>query len=102
MSQPKFERQLVGEPQHFGDQEIQLFARLSGRSWESPDGIGGGAMVNIVPTEVVVRNRDGTETVLEIVDDERKAMLGMVAGAISLAVICLLIIALAGRLSRGR
>ena len=65
--------ELVGEPIIAGERTIQPVARLSG--WAggnmSEQGGGAGAWVRVRPVEVVVREADGTESRVPIVDAER-------------------------------
>lgn len=97
-TQHRFERGMAGEPQTYGNYIIQPLARLSGRSWDAPEGFGGGAFVRIIPTEVVVRDENGVESVLEIKGAGQAPWRGMLIGALSLAALCLVIMAWARRL----
>ena len=87
--------ELVGEPILAGGRTIQPVARLSG--WAggnmSEQGGGAGAWVRVRPVEVVVREADGTESRVPIVDAEQAAIRGMVVPALAVAGICAAIIA---------
>jgi hypothetical protein len=87
--------ELVGEPIAAGGRTIQPVARLSG--WAgghmSEQGGGAGAWVRVRPVEVVVREADGTESRVPIVDAEQAAIRGMVVPALAVAGICTAIIA---------
>jgi len=87
--------ELVGEPILVGNRAVQPVARLSG--WAggnmSEKGGGAGAWVRVRPVEVVVREADGTESRVPIVDAEQAAIRGMVVPALAVAGICAAIIA---------
>ena len=87
--------ELVGEPIVAGGRAIQPVARLSG--WVggniSEQGGGAGAWVRVRPVEVVVREADGTESRVPIVDAEQAAIRGMVIPALAVAGICAALIA---------
>ena len=87
--------ELVGEPILAGGRAVQPVARLSG--WVggnmSEKGGGAGAWVRVRPIEVVVREADGAESRVPIVDAEQAAIRGMVVPALLVAGICAAIIA---------
>ena len=87
--------ELVGEPILAGGRTIQPVARLSG--WAggnmSEQGGGAGSWVRVRPVEVVVREVDGTESRVPIVDAGEAAMRGMAMQGLAVAGICAAIIA---------
>jgi hypothetical protein len=95
MKPNRIEWELVGEPILAEGHTIQPVARLSG--WAGGNigekGGGAGAWVRVRPVEVVVREADGTESRVPIVDAEQVAIRGMVVPALAVAGICAAIIA---------
>ena len=87
--------ELVGEPILVGSRAVQPVARLNG--WVggniSEQGGGAGAWVRVRPVEVVVREADGAESRVPIVDAEQAALRGMVVPALAVAGLCAAIIA---------
>ena len=87
--------ELVGEPILAGGRAVQPVARLSG--WVggnmSEKGGGAGAWVRVRPVEVVVREADGAESRVSIVDAEQAAIRGMAMQGLAVAAICAAIIA---------
>ena len=87
--------ELVGEPILVGSRAVQPVARLSG--WAGGNmgeqGGGAGAWVRVRPVEVVVREADGAESRVPIVDAEQAALRGMVVPALAVAGLCAAIIA---------
>jgi len=91
----RIEWELIGEPILVGGRAVQPVARLSG--WAggkmSEQGGGAGAWVRVRPVEVVVREVDGTESRVPIVDAGEAAMRGMAMQGLAVAGICAAIIA---------
>ena len=87
--------ELVGEPILAEGRTIQPVARLSG--WAGGNigekGGGAGAWVRVRPVEVVVREADGTESRVPIVDAGEAAVRGMAMQGLAVAGICAALIA---------
>jgi hypothetical protein len=87
--------ELVGEPILAGGRAVQPVARLSG--WAggnmSKQGGGAGAWVRVRPVEVVVREADGAESRVPIIDPGQAAVRGVIIPALAVAGICAAIIA---------
>jgi len=91
----RIEWELVGEPILAGGRAVQPVARLSG--WTggnmSEQSGGAGAWVRVRPVEVVVREADGAESRVPIVDAGEAAVRGMMMQGLAVAGICAAIIA---------
>jgi hypothetical protein len=86
-------RQLIGEPITVGKRTIQPVARVAGWYGSSSDETAGGvgAWLRVSPSEVIVRERDGSEHHVPITDPTREAVQGLMRFAFLVAALCWLI-----------
>jgi len=96
MKPNRIDRELIGEPLAVGDRTIQPVARL--RGWaggqDSPHSGGGGGWLQVRPVEVIVREADGAESRVPIVNPAAPALRGIVQAGLVVAGICAAIISL--------
>lgn len=90
----RIHRELVGRPTGVGGRKIRPVARVKGRQMTGGDGKSrrAGAWLRITPVEVVVREDDGSEHVVPIVDATREAMRGIFAVSALVALVSSVII----------
>lgn len=94
MNEPnKLDQVLTGEPRPIGDRTIQPVARL--RGWaggqSGPQGGGGGGWVQVRPVEVIVREANGAENRVPVVDVNAQATRGIVTAGLAVAGVCVAI-----------
>jgi uncharacterized spore protein YtfJ len=94
MKEPnKIDRLLTGKQIPVGDRTIQPVAHLSG--WiggnGGPHGVGGGGWVRVRPVAVIVREADGTESRVPVVDAGTQAIRGIVMAGLMVAGVCVAI-----------
>ena len=94
----RIDRELVGEVMPIGDRTIQPVARLSGWACgnSGPHGGGGGGWVQVRPVEVFVREADGAESRVPVVDANAQAIRGIAAAGLAVAGVCAAIMAIRG------
>lgn len=93
----RIDRELVGEVMPIGDRTIQPVARL--RGWAGGNGGpqgGGGGWVQVRPVEVIVREADGAESRVPVVDANAQATRGIVVAGLAVAGVCAAIMAIRG------
>jgi uncharacterized spore protein YtfJ len=97
MKPGRIDRELIGEPITVGGRTIQPVARLSGwaggTNGDAMRGVGGGAWLKVRPVEVIVREQDGSESRVPIVDPAAVALRGIVTSALVVAGVCTAVIA---------
>lgn len=89
----KLDRELLGEPVPVGTRTLQPVARLTGWSGGQHSGRAGGAgaWLQLQPVEVIVREEDGREYHVPVVDKTQMAIKGIWQGALVFAALCWLI-----------
>ena len=99
----RIDRTLVGEPLVIGARTIQPVARLTGwcKAKDGASGVAGGGWVRLRPVEVIVREPDGSEQRVPVLDADRQAWQGILRSGLALAGVCLVLIAIR-RLSRSQ
>ncbi len=94
----RIDRELVGEVMPISDRTIQPVARL--RGWAGgnggPHGDGGGGWVQVRPVEVIVREADGAESRVPVVDANVQAIRGIAVAGLVVAGVCAAIMAIRG------
>jgi hypothetical protein len=91
VSMRRTRRQVTGEPWEVTGFKIQPVARLRGWHWTSRNGNAGGGVMHLSPTEVVVQDANGGEQRLALSNPNKGPLFGMLAGAVSVAVLCSLV-----------
>lgn len=81
-------RQLTGEPWEVSGFKIQPVARLRGWHWTAPNGKAGAGFVSLAPAEVIVQDPNGGEQRLALSNPNKGPLVGMLAGAVSVAAVC--------------
>ncbi len=101
----KFRRvahELVGEPLAVGGRTLQPVARI--RGWigtdSGPRGGWGAGWLRVQPAAVIVREADGTEQRMPITTAPGLAPRGMIMTGLTVAGLCLVVMALRGLASR--
>ena len=86
----RIDRRLVGNPQQVGGRRIQAVARLTG--WvggsSGPAGGGAGGWLRLRPMEVMVREVDGREHSVPMVDPNAQVMRSLAAPGLAIAAVC--------------
>jgi len=98
----RIDREMVGQPRPIGDRTIQPVARL--RGWaggqDGPQGGGGGGWVQVQPVEVIVREANGAENRVPVVNANAQATRGIMAAGLVVAGVCAAIMMIRGLTAR--
>ena len=98
----RIDREMVGKPRLIGDRTIRPVARL--RGWVGgqggPQGGGGGGWVQVRPVEVIVREANGAENRVPVVDANAQATRGIVVAGLVVAGVCAAIMMIRGLTAR--
>jgi uncharacterized spore protein YtfJ len=86
-SPTKIDRRLAGEPVQVNGYSVQPVARLRGRCGVggNEQGNGAGCHLSVEPVEVIVREADGAESTLELVDPTTQALRALAGSAVAVA-----------------
>lgn len=97
----KIDRQIVGTEMTVGGLTVQPVARLKGQYTEgsSPMASWGSAWMHLIPVEVTVREGNGPERHVAVIDPTDMALRGLGVAAVLVAAVCALLI-LVARLAR--
>ena len=98
----KIDRRLTGDPIAIDGRQVQPVARVHGR-WDvsgNQQSGGAGGRLNVQPLEVLVREADGSQTTLALVDPNAQVLRTMVGVAAGVALACAALSGLARVLPR--